>query len=132
MNNKDIIKNKIDEIEIFLMKWITIDINEVDYILNMQDELNTIRINIEYENSLDKIELKEQKAKDMIIMKEAIDENWKKKYTDKTAESELNIKYKNSDIAEAEVKYYIELLKWQIKRADDKINLWKKFLDFNK
>ena len=72
-----------------------------------------------------KLRLDVEKAKMMIAYKTMLDDNWKKKYTDTTAEWEIKKQFLDDDIRLNELKKTYELLYQKAQTINEYINIVK-------
>lgn len=130
---QELIKEHIREIESLMENWIWMSALDVDKLLDYQYELERIIIGMEEQNDISKIMLDNDRWKNGLLMKAEMitDDVWKSKlkYTDKTLEFALDLKYEQEELERIGKKYEIKLARSVLIACENKINLWKKVLD---
>ena len=91
----------------------------------LQDEMITISSNLKSEYAENKIRMDAEKWQRMIELKLELDENWKKVYTDSTANSKIDNEYMDEDIEQATRKVQYELLYSKAQTITEFINIVK-------
>ena len=91
----------------------------------LQDEMITISSNLKSEYTENKIRMDAEKWQRMIELKLELDENWKKVYTDSTANSKIDNEYMDEDIEQATRKVQYELLYSKAQTITEFINIVK-------
>lgn len=76
----------------------------------LQDEMITLSSNLKSEYMEKKIRIDAEKWQRLIELKLELDENWKKVYTDTTANSKIDNEYLDEDVEQAIRKSQYELL----------------------
>lgn len=76
----------------------------------LQDEMITVSSNLKSAYAEKKLYMEAEKWQRRIELKLELDDNWKKMYTDATAESKINNEYLDEDIEQSVRKSQYELL----------------------
>lgn len=119
------IEELFEQNEHFKQKWLQLSDDDLFTWLQLQDEMITKSSNMKAEYFELKLRLDVEKAKCMIAYKTMIDENWKKKYTDTTAEWEIKKQFLDDDIRLNEMKKTYELLYQKAWTITEYINIVK-------
>ena len=111
--------------EQFKQKWLQLSDDDLFTRLQLQDEMITKSSNMKAEYYEKKLRLDVEKAKRMIEYKSMLDENWKKIYTDTTADWKIKQDFMNEDIRQLETKTMYELLYQKAQTITEYINIVK-------
>lgn len=111
--------------EQFKQKWLQLSDDDLFTWLQLQDEMITQSSNMKAEYYEKKLRLDVEKAKRMIELKSMLDDNWKKIYTDSTADWEVRKQFLNDDIRLNEMKKTYELLYQKAWTITEYINIVK-------
>lgn len=111
--------------EQFKQKWLQLSDDDLFTWLQLQDEMITQSSNMKAEYYEKKLRLDVEKAKRMIEYKSMLDENWKKLYTDSTADWKIKQDFMNEDIRMLELKKTYELLFQKASTITEYINIVK-------
>ena len=91
----------------------------------LQDEMVSLSSNLKAEYAEKKIRLDVEKWQRLIELKLELDENWKKMYTDVTANWKVDTEYQDEDIEQATTKLQYELLYNKAQTITEFINIVK-------
>jgi hypothetical protein len=120
---------KIEELfeqnEHFKQKWLQLSDDDLFTWLQLQDEMITQSSNMKSEYYENKLRLDVEKWKRMIELKAELDENWKKKYTESTADWQIKQEFLDKDIRQLELKTMYELLFQKAQTINEYINIVK-------
>ena len=123
--NDEIINNMIQRHENFKQKGLMLTNDDLFDWMCLQDEMITISSNLKSEYAENKIRMDAEKWQRMIELKLELDENWKKVYTDSTANSKIDNEYMDEDIEQATRKVQYELLYSKAQTITEFINIVK-------
>ena len=121
----EIINNMIQRHENFKQKGLMLTNDDLFDWMCLQDEMITISSNLKSEYTENKIRMDAEKWQRMIELKLELDENWKKVYTDSTANSKIDNEYMDEDIEQATRKVQYELLYSKAQTITEFINIVK-------
>lgn len=121
----EIINNMIQRHENFKQKGLMLTNDDLFDWMCLQDEMITISSNLKSEYAENKIRMDAEKWQRMIELKLELDENWKKVYTDSTANSKIDNEYMDEDIEQATRKVQYELLYSKAQTITEFINIVK-------
>lgn len=121
----EIINNMIQRHENFKQKGLMLTNDDLFDWMCLQDEMITISSNLKSEYAENKIRMDAEKWQRMIELKLELDENWKKMYTDSTANSKIDNEYMDEDIEQATRKVQYELLYSKAQTITEFINIVK-------
>ena len=126
--NIEKIKEKLEIFEKLKEKWFKINEDDLLQLIQLQDVFKSEEIQTLSEYEEKKILFDNEKYKTLLQLKEEVDNKWKKKYTDKTAEWYVKINYQNEDIEMIKEKYKSKMLRGKIESIEHYINFFKKIL----
>lgn len=108
MNEK--IEQLIARHENYKNKWLMLTNDDLFNRMCLQDEMITLSSQLKAEYAEKKIIMDVEKWQRLIELKLELDENWKKMYTDVTANWKVDAEYQDEDIEQAARKLQYELL----------------------
>lgn len=123
MNEK--IEQLIARHENFKQKGLMLTNDDLFNRMCLQDEMITLSSNLKAEYAEKKIKLDVEKWQRLIELKLELDENWKKIYTDSTANWKIDTEYRDEDIEQSVRKVQYELLYSKAQTITEFINIVK-------
>ena len=123
MNEK--IEQLIARHENFKQKGLMLTNDDLFNRMCLQDEMITLSSNLKAEYVEKKIKLDVEKWQRLIELKLELDENWKKMYTDSTANWKIDTEYRDEDIEQSVRKVQYELLYSKAQTITEFINIVK-------
>lgn len=123
MNEK--IEQLIARHENFKQKGLMLTNDDLFNRMCLQDEMITLSSNLKAEYAEKKIKLDVEKWQRLIELKLELDENWKKMYTDSTANWKIDTEYRDEDIEQSVRKVQYELLYSKAQTITEFINIVK-------
>lgn len=111
--------------EAFKQKWLMLNNDDLFNRVMLQDEMITLSSNLKSEYNENEINLKVEKGKRMIELKAQLDQNWKKVYTESTADGTLRTEFQDKDIQQNTLKTSYELLYQKAQLITEYINIIK-------
>lgn len=123
MNEK--IEQLIARHENFKQKGLMLTNDDLFNRMCLQDEMITLSSNLKAEYAEKKIKLDVEKWERLIELKLELDENWKKMYTDSTANWKIDTEYRDEDIEQSVRKVQYELLYSKAQTITEFINIVK-------
>lgn len=123
MNEK--IEQLIARHENFKQKGLMLTNDDLFNWMCLQDEMITLSSNLKAEYAEKKIKLDVEKWQRLIELKLELDENWKKMYTDSTANWKIDTEYRDEDIEQSVRKVQYELLYSKAQTITEFINIVK-------
>lgn len=123
MNEK--IEQLIARHENFKQKGLMLTNDDLFNWMCLQDEMITLSSNLKAEYAEKKIRMDVEKWQRLIELKLELDENWKKMYTDTTANWKIDTEFQDEDIEQATRKLQYELLYSKAQTITEFINIVK-------
>lgn len=123
MNEK--IEQLIARHENFKQKGLMLTNDDLFNWMCLQDEMITLSSNLKAEYTETKIRMDVEKWQRLIELKLELDENWKKMYTDTTANWKIDTEFQDEDIEQATRKLQYELLYSKAQTITEFINIVK-------
>ena len=123
MNEK--IEQLIARHENFKQKGLMLTNDDLFNRMCLQDEMITLSSNLKAEYAEKKIRMDVEKWQRLIELKLELDENWKKMYTDSTANWKIDTEYRDEDIEQSVRKVQYELLYSKAQTITEFINIVK-------